>query len=65
MGAEDFAFFPVVGRVPVAMTRLGTRDEQSGFVNAVHTTRFDLNDAVVLPTGAAIYANSALRLLQR
>ncbi len=65
MGAEDFAFFPVVGRVPVAMTRLGTRDEQSGFVNAVHTTRFDLNDAVVLPTGAAVYANSALRLLQR
>ena len=65
MGAEDFAFFGQVGEVPVAMLRLGTRDEQSGFVNAVHTTRFDLNDAVVLPAGAAVFAASALKLLER
>lgn len=65
MGAEDFAFFQHVGQLPVAMLRLGTRDEQSGFVHAVHTTRFDFNDEVVLPAGAAVYANAALRLLAR
>lgn len=65
MGSEDFAFFQHVGHLPAAMLRLGTRDEQSGFLHAVHTTRFDFNDAVVLPAGAAVYAASAVKLLQR
>ncbi len=65
MGSEDFAFFQHVGEIPAAMLRLGTRDESSGFVHAVHTTHFDLNDEVVLPVGAAIYANTAVKLLQR
>jgi amidohydrolase len=65
MGAEDFAFFQHVGDLPAAMMRLGTRDERSGYVHAVHTTRFDLNDEVVMPVGAAVYANAALKLLER
>ena len=65
MGSEDFAFFQQVGNIPAAMLRLGTRDDNSGLVNAVHTTKFDLNDEVVLPTGAAVYANTAVKLLER
>lgn len=65
MGSEDFAFFQQVGDLPAAMLRLGTRDEDGGHVNAVHTTRFDFNDGVVLPAGAAVYANTAVKLLER
>ncbi|MGI5819895.1 MAG: M20 metallopeptidase family protein [Armatimonadota bacterium] len=65
MGAEDFAFFQHVGQLPAAMLRLGARHEASGLVHPVHTTRFDCNDAVVVPTGAAVYANAALKLLER
>ena len=65
MGSEDFAFFQQIGEIPAAMLRLGTRDESSGHVHAVHTTRFDFNDGVVLPAGAAVYANTAVKLLER
>jgi amidohydrolase len=65
MGAEDFAFYQHLGHLPAAMLRLGTRDEGSGHVHAVHTTHFDFNDEVVLPAGAAVYANTAVKLLER
>ncbi len=65
MGAEDFAFFQHDGHVPAAMLRLGTRDEQKGFIWPVHNTRFDFDDEVVLPAGAAVLANTAVKLLER
>ncbi len=64
MGAEDFAYFPQAGEVPAAMLRLGTRNEERGFVWPVHSTRFDFDDEAVLPAGAAVLANAALKLLE-
>ncbi len=59
MGAEDFGAFSAL--VPGAMFRLGCRiegDERKG-----HNPRFDIDERS-LPIGAAILAESALRLLR-
>jgi len=60
MGAEDFGAFSALA--PGAMFRLGCRienDERQG-----HSPRFDLDERC-LPIGAAILAETALRLLRR
>jgi amidohydrolase len=60
MGAEDFGYFSALA--PGAMFGLGCRiegDERLG-----HNPRFDV-DEECLPIGAAILAESALRLLRR
>lgn len=60
MGAEDFGAFSAL--VPGVMFRLGCRienDEREG-----HSPRFDLDERC-LPIGAAILAETALRLLRR
>jgi amidohydrolase len=60
MGAEDFASFTAL--VPGAMFRLGCRiegDERKG-----HNPTFDIDEGC-LPIGAAILAETALRLLER
>jgi amidohydrolase len=62
LGGEDFAYFARAG-VPTAMGRLGTYDEEKGFTSTVHRTDFDFDDGVVLPTGAAALAQTAMRLL--
>ncbi|NLO05274.1 MAG: amidohydrolase [candidate division WS1 bacterium] len=64
MGSEDFALFAQMGELPVAMLQLGTRDESRGHIHPVHTTKFDFNDEVVLPAGAAVLANTAVKLLE-
>jgi len=65
LGGEDFAFFQQVGEIPTAMVRLGTRDEEHGFVSPLHSTRFDFHDEVVLPAGAAVLANTAVKMLEQ
>lgn len=60
MGAEDFGAFSALA--PGVMFRLGCRienDEREG-----HSPRFDLDERC-LPIGAAILAETALRLLRR
>ena len=62
LGGEDFAYFVQAG-VPAGMARLGIRDEAKGFTSAVHKVRFDFDDAVVLPAGAATLAQTAVNML--
>ncbi len=65
LGSEDFAFFPQVGGIPAVMGRLGSRDEERGMTWPLHSTRADLPDDVVVPTAAAVLANTALTMLAR
>jgi len=65
LGAEDFAFFPQVGGIAAVMGQLGSRDEERGMTWPLHSTRADLPDDVVLPTAAAVLANTALTMLAR
>jgi metal-dependent amidase/aminoacylase/carboxypeptidase family protein len=58
MGAEDFGFF--IQDIPGAMFYLGCKIE--GDQRRHHDARFDINEEC-LPLGAAIMAQSALRLL--
>jgi len=58
MGAEDFGFF--IQDIPGAMFYLGCKIE--GDQRRHHDARFDINEDC-LPLGAAIMAQSALRLL--
>jgi amidohydrolase len=58
MGAEDFGFF--IQDIPGAMFFLGCEIE--GDTRRHHDSRFDINEEC-LPLGAAIMAQSALRLL--
>jgi len=63
MGGEDFAFYGVLGKIPTAMCRLGTRNPKKGFAAALHSTTFDFDDAAVLPVGAALLAQTAIEML--
>jgi len=63
LGGEDFAYFGEAG-VPAAMFELGIRDEAKGFTAPGHNSRFDFEDGRVLPLGAALLANTAVRLLE-
>jgi amidohydrolase len=60
MGAEDFSFF--LQQAPGAMFRLGARIE--GEKRLHHNPEFDIDERC-LPIGAAILAETALRLLQQ
>lgn len=61
MGAEDFAYMGQLA--PGAMFMLGAAIGD-GVQRAHHTAIFDIDEAV-LPLGAAVLAEAALRLLQR
>ena len=58
MGAEDFAV--LAAQAPGAFFRLGCRID--GDERSIHNPNFDLNEAC-LPLGAALLAETALRLL--
>jgi metal-dependent amidase/aminoacylase/carboxypeptidase family protein len=58
MGAEDFATFAALA--PGAMFRLGCR--LPGDERKAHNPRFDINEDC-LPIGAALLAETALRLM--
>jgi len=60
MGAEDFAVLAALA--PGALFRLGCRIE--GDERSIHNPNFDLDEAC-LPLGAALLAETALRLLAR
>ncbi len=60
MGAEDFGFFSQLA--PGAMFGLGCRIE--GDERTAHNPRFDIDERC-LPVGAAVLAESVLRLLRR
>lgn len=64
LGAEDFAYYATEGGIPAAMCRLGVYDEEKGFTGGLHSTTFDLDDARVLPIGAALLAGTAVMMLQ-
>ena len=63
MGGEDFSFYGTLGKVPLAMCRLGTRDAKRGFTGMLHSTTFDFDDGAVLPIGAALLAQTAVEML--
>ncbi len=60
MGAEDFGFF--LQKAPGAMFMLGCKIEDD--VRRHHDPRFDINEDC-MPVGAAILAESALRILNQ
>jgi len=60
MGGEDFSYF--LREAPGALFRLGTR--KGGTIRGLHTDRFDIDEAV-LPVGAAMMAQCAVRYLRR
>lgn len=57
MVAEDFSYYQA--KIPGFFYFLGVRNEAKGFVHAVHTPEFDLDEAA-LPIGAALLATSAV-----
>ncbi|HCU35948.1 MAG TPA: amidohydrolase [Armatimonadetes bacterium] len=63
LGGEDFAYFGTVGAIPAAGFCLGTYDEQKGFTASLHTNRFDFDDTLCLPLGAACLAQTAIEML--
>ena len=63
LGGEDFAYFGRTG-IPAAMLDLGIYDEAKGFTAPGHNSRFDFDDRQVLPIGAALLADSAIRMLR-
>lgn len=65
LGAEDLAFFGREGGIPMVMGNLGTRDDAAGMTWPLHSTRYDLPDAIVLPAAAAVLANTAVTMLGR
>ena len=54
-----------MGGIPAVMGRLGARDEERGMTWPLHSTRADLPDDVVVPTAAAVLANTAVVMLGR
>ncbi|MEM4141646.1 MAG: hypothetical protein QW401_01380 [Thermoplasmata archaeon] len=59
MGAEDFAYY--LQKVPGTFMLLGVYNEKLGFVNSVHTSKFNLNEKI-LPLGSAIFVSGILQL---
>jgi amidohydrolase len=64
MGAEDFFEFSENGRIPVSMIWLGIRNEEKGIIHPGHSPFFDI-DEDALPIGAAIYALTAVKYLEK
>lgn len=60
MGGEDFAYY--LQKVPGTFMLLGVYNEKLGYVNSVHTSRFNLNEKI-LPVGAGIFVSGVLELL--
>jgi amidohydrolase len=60
MGGEDFAFYSQI--VPGVYFRLGTQDEEKGFVYPLHNARFNFDESI-LPLGVAVMATSAIMAL--
>jgi amidohydrolase len=63
LGGEDFAYYGMLGRIPIAMCRLGTFDKRRGFTGMLHSTTFDFDDGRVLPVAAALLAQTAVEVL--
>jgi len=61
MGSEDFAF--IAKRVPSILVALSAGSAKEGYSYPMHHPKAAFNESV-LPAGAAIYANSALRWLE-
>jgi amidohydrolase len=61
MGAENFAFYSE--KVPVVYLRIGSRDEAQGFINPLHSAKFNF-DENILPQGIAVIGSLALKLLK-
>jgi len=59
MGGEDFAYYVERG-VPGCFVALGVRNERLGCILAVHTPRFQADEAA-LPIGTALHVAFALR----
>lgn len=62
MNSEDFAFY--TERVPAAMAWIGVRNEERGFVHALHHPRFGVDEAVI-PLGVRLLLGAAERLFER
>ncbi|ADL12905.1 M20 metallopeptidase family protein [Acetohalobium arabaticum] len=60
MGSEDFGYF--LQEVPGAYFMLGTRNPDQGVVHPIHSSKFDLDEAV-LPLGVEILCHSVLKSL--
>ena len=60
LGGEDFAYY--LQRVPGCLARLGVRNKKKGIIHPWHHPEFDI-DEDVLPVGAALLAETALRYL--
>ncbi len=45
MTGEDFAYFSQ--KIPATFIRIGVRNEKKGIVNAVHNTRFNIDEAAI------------------
>lgn len=61
-GGEDVAYFH--REVPGVLAFLGVRNPVKGFIHPLHSPRFDLDDAAVLPLGAALHAAWAVSRLK-
>ncbi|MGC8598598.1 MAG: M20 metallopeptidase family protein [Thermoplasmata archaeon] len=61
MGGEDFAYY--LQKVPGTFLLLGVYNEKLGYVNSVHTSRFNLNEDI-LPLGSAIFVSGVMELLK-
>lgn len=62
LGAEDFFDFSLKGKIPVAMFRLDTRNEERGIISQNHSSTRDI-DEDALHIGAATLAGTAMSFL--
>lgn len=62
MNSEDFAFY--TERVPAAMAWIGVRNEELGFVHALHHPRFAVDERVI-PIGVGLLLATADRLFEQ
>lgn len=62
LGAENFAFYSE--KVPVVYLRIGSRDEDKGFIHPLHSAGFNF-DENILPKGIAVISSLALNLLNK
>lgn len=58
MGAEDFAYF--AQKIPAAFIWMGARNEKKGFVNLMHSPKFDFDESV-LPAGVKMLCGFAMQ----
>ena len=62
MGGDDFAYFSQ--RVPGTYMRLGTKNEDKGIVNSLHSPNFNL-DEKILKQGVKLFVHGANRILNK